>query len=128
MLTQDRRKEQRGEATGRDQDPASGRSWRKWLLVGLLVTLLAAGAGVGAYFYGKSTGEDLEAARAEGAEEGHKKGSAQGAEEGYARGFEEGRAEGYEESYAETYRHAYSEAFEDAGLEPPKKIKVPPPS
>ena len=102
-------------------------SRKRWVLVGVLVLLIAAGAGIGAYFYGKSTGEDLEAARAEGTEVGQKKGSAEGAEEGYAKGLEEGRAEGYEASYAQTYRHAYAEAFEDAGLEPPKKIKLPQP-
>lgn len=110
-------------------EPTNGNRWssKRWVLIGVLVLLIAAGAGVGAYFYGKSTGEDLEAARAEGTEAGQKKGSAEGAEEGYATGFEEGRAEGYGESYTETYRHAYAEAFEDAGLEPPKKIKVPQP-
>lgn len=113
------------EATTTEQNQASGWSRRRWLLIGLVVALLAAGAGIGAYFYGKSTGEDLEAARTEGTEAGQKKGAAEGAEEGYAKGFGEGRAEGYEESYAETYRHAYAEAFEDAGLDPPKKIKVP---
>ena len=102
-------------------------SRRRWVMIGVLVLLIAAGAGIGAYFYGKSTGEDLDAARAEGTAAGQKKGAAQGAEEGYAEGFEKGRAEGYEESYAQTYRHAYIEAFEDADLEPPKKIKVPEP-
>jgi hypothetical protein len=103
---------------------AAGWSARRWVLTGLVLILLSASAGIGAYFYGKSTGEDLAAARSKGTEAGQQKGAAEGAEEGYAEGFKEGRATGYDETYAETYRHAYGEAFEDAGLEAPPQVKV----
>ena len=93
-------------------------------MIGILILLIAAGAGMGAYFYGKSTGEDLDAARAEGAAAGQKKGAAKGAEKGYEEGFEEGRREAYAESFEEAYRVAYRKAFKDEGLEAPTKVKV----
>lgn len=91
---------------------------------GVLAVALA--IGVGAFFFGKSTGEDLEAARAAGAKAGHSKGAARGAAEGYAAGFKQGRATGFKRTYPQAYRASYAEAFEEAGLEAPKarEIKV----
>lgn len=94
------------------------------LVVGILVVALAIGAG--AYVYGRSTGEDLDAARAAGTEAGQRKGAAKGAAEGYAAGFEKGRETGFKRAYPKAYRKSYAEAFEEAGLEAPKAqdIKV----
>jgi flagellar biosynthesis/type III secretory pathway protein FliH len=106
------------------QNETSGSGKLRRVLVAVLVLLLLGGLGAGGYFYGKSTGEDLDAARAEGAAAGQRKGAAKGAEEGYAEGFAEGRKKGYEQTYDDAYRAAYTKAFEDAGLDPPTKIKV----
>jgi hypothetical protein len=94
------------------------------LVVGILAVALAIGAG--AYVYGKSTGEDLDAARAAGTEAGQREGTAKGAAEGYAAGFKKGREVGFRRAYPKAYRESYAEAFEEAGLEAPeaREIKV----
>jgi hypothetical protein len=91
----------------------------------LLAAFVAAAAGVGAYFYGKGTGEDLDAARAHGRVVGKRAGAAKGTKVGYAEGFKKGRERGYSQTYADAYRKAYGQAFEDASLAVPEKIKVP---
>src|SRR5688500_18912344 len=85
---------------------------------------LLGGLGAGGYALGKSSGEDLDAASAEGTAQGQLKGAAKGAEEGYAEGFATGREQGYDRTYDDAYRAAYTQAFEDAGLEAPDQIKV----
>jgi hypothetical protein len=108
------------------QAVGSERRGGRGLIAGVVACLvLAAGAGVGGYFVGKSGGEDLDAARAAGAAEGREQGSAKGAEEGYAEGFKEGRREGYSATFATAYRKAYAKEFEQAGLEAPEQISVP---
>lgn len=87
-----------------------------WVL-GVLVVAIAIGAG--AFVYGKSTGEDLEAARIEGARAGQRKGAAKGAAEGHAAGFRKGREVGFKRAYPKAYRESYAKAFEEAGLEVP---------
>jgi flagellar biosynthesis/type III secretory pathway protein FliH len=104
-----------------------GWSWKRWALVGTGILLVAGAAGTGAYLYGKSTGEDLDAAREEGTAAGQEQGATKGAEQGYAQGFEEGREQAYDESYGAAYREAYLRAFDEAGLERPEKVKVPGP-
>ncbi|MDQ2630220.1 MAG: hypothetical protein M3Y75_04475 [Actinomycetota bacterium] len=100
--------------------------------IGLVATVLAAALaiGVGAYFIGRGTGEDLEAARTAGAQAGHRKGAAIGAAEGYAMGFKRGREAGFKRTYPKAYRKSYAKAFEEAGLEAPeaREIKVSSPS
>lgn len=102
------------------------RSARRSLIVGLVV-LVAAGAGVGAYFVGKSGGEDLDAARAAGETQGQREGAAKGAAKGYDEGFKEGRRKGYEATYSKTYQRAFKAAFKKAGLDPPSKRESLPP-
>ncbi len=93
-------------------------------VIGVLAVAIALGAG--AFFYGKSTGEDLEAARKEGTAAGQREGAAKGAAQGYAIGFKKGREAGFKRTYPRAYRKSYAEAFEEAGLEAPeaKDIKV----
>ena len=99
-------------------DGAGRRPWsRRWFS-------LAAGAAVGGYFLGDSTGADLDAARAEGAVAGKKAGTAQGARAGYSDGLRQGQEQGYESTYAGAYRDAYAQAYEAADLTPPKEIEV----
>jgi hypothetical protein len=98
---------------------------RRALSIAVVVLALAGGAGVGAYFVGRSTGEDLDAARAAGAAAGQREGAAKGAQQGYAEGFKAGREKGYEQTYDEAYKAAYRKAYEDAGLTAPEKVSVP---
>jgi hypothetical protein len=93
--------------------------------VALIVLMVAGGAGVGAYFAGRSTGEDIEAARAAGAAAGRKAGTAKGTKQGYAEGLKVGREKGYQQTYADAYKAAYRRAFEDAGLAVPEQVSVP---
>lgn len=95
--------------------------------VGLGVLLAAVAVGVGAYFIGKSSGADLDAAKAAGEAAGRVKGAEIGSRQGYALGFKAGRKQGYEKTLAPAYRQAYQKAYEDAGLEAPElsEIDVP---
>jgi hypothetical protein len=87
-------------------------------VIGVLMVAIAIGAG--AFVYGKSTGENLEAARIEGAKDGQRKGAAKGAAEGYAAGFKKGRELGFKRAYPKAFRKNYAKAFEEAGLEVPE--------
>jgi hypothetical protein len=88
-------------------------------LIAVLVLLAASG-----YLLGHSTGEDLDAARVQGAAQGQSEGAAQGAKEGFAAGRKEGRKAAYAETYPRSYREAYRGAYEDAGLDPPNEVTV----
>jgi flagellar biosynthesis/type III secretory pathway protein FliH len=89
------------------------------------VSLAALAIGIGAFAYGRSTGEDLQAARASGMEAGQRKGTAKGAAEGYAAGFKKGREAGFRRTYSKAYRESYAEAFEEAGLDAPAAKDIP---
>ncbi len=107
------------------QDAAQKRQGKLRIAV---VGLVVAGVfGVGGYLIGNSTGEDLDAARAQGQEAGEKAGAARGAAKGFATGFKKGRDKGFGRAYAPSYKKSYAQAFEDSGLEKPSKneIKVP---
>ena len=85
--------------------------------------------GVGAYFLGKGTGDDVDTARLEGAAAGKQAGAIEGASKGYAEGFQKGRDAGFEKAYIPAYKLHYKRAFEQAGLDAPKDedIDVPAP-
>ena len=106
---------------------ASPRRWTRGLAIGLavLIVLLLAGS---AYLLGKSSGEDLDAARARGSAEGQRDGSVKGAAQGYRAGQLLGHRQGYRASYGTAYKAAYRKAFDDAGQTPPGEITVPSPS
>ncbi|MBK8294177.1 MAG: hypothetical protein IPK93_05135 [Solirubrobacterales bacterium] len=91
------------------------------------VLLVALAAGVGGYFYGRTTGEDLVAAKAAGLTAGKKQGAKRGAAKGLAIGLREGRRKGFSRAYGPAFRQEYAAAFGDAGLSVPdsKDIKVP---
>ncbi len=110
------------EATGRTEN---GRARTRTAVFVSAVVLLAAGLGVGGYFLGRSTGENLDAARAAGAAAGQNRGAAKGAAQGYAVGLKAGRKAGYGQTYPTAYRKAYRKAFEDAGLSAPTKVSLP---
>jgi hypothetical protein len=95
--------------------------------VALLGLALATIFGAGGYLIGHSTGEDLNAARAQGQEAGEEAGATRGAAKGFATGFKKGRDKGFDRAYAPSYKKSYAQAFEDSGLEKPSKseIKVP---
>ena len=115
--------------TGKQDAPkAEGATGRKGMVrLGLLVLLVAGAFGTGGYLIGSSTGEDLDAARAEGKSVGEEAGAKRGTAKGYAAGFRRGRAKGFERAFAPSYRKSYARAFVDAGLERParKEIRVP---
>jgi hypothetical protein len=96
------------------------RSQRKPLAISAIVLALAAGVGVGGYFLGRNSGEDLDAARAAGARQGQREGAARGAERGYGQGFRRGRRQGYRHSYGPAYDRAYNAELRKAGFEPVK--------
>jgi hypothetical protein len=79
----------------------------------------------GGYLLGKSSGEDLDAARAAGSASGQQNGATKGAAQGYTAGRVQGRRQAYRESYRTAYKTAYRQAFEDAGQTPPTDITVP---
>lgn len=75
--------------------------------------------GAGGYFFGRSTGEDLDAARSSGAVSGKKAGAAKGYALGFKKGFREGRGKGFEDAFPGAYKENYAKAFEKAGLDAP---------
>ena len=91
------------------------------------VAVVLAGLGAGAYFVGRSGGEDLAAARAAGTSAGSKAGRQRGEHRGYATGFQRGRAYAFAGAYDDAFRHAYARAFWDIGVPPPLHLNVPNP-
>jgi hypothetical protein len=94
----------------------------------LLVVLLLALGGGGGYVLGRNSGEDLDAARAEGATAGLSRGTAT-AGDAYAEGEARGRRVTYGPAFRDSYRAAYREAFKDSKLDVPsaEQIAVPVP-
>jgi hypothetical protein len=86
----------------------------RWLVVGSAVFVLAVGSGVGAYFIGKASGEDLDAARAAGDRQGQREGAARGTKVGYDQGYKEGRKAGYRQTYKKAYDRAKKTGAESA--------------
>ncbi len=112
-----------------DKQPRQAELTGRSTMIGLGVVLLAVALGVGGYFVGKGTGEDLEVARAEGTAAGKKMGTLKGTKQGFKTGFRRGNARGYDKAYGPAYKSSYVKAYEDAGLGAPAKseIEVPDP-
>jgi hypothetical protein len=89
------------------------------------VALVLAGLGVGAYFVGRSGGEDLAAAREAGTSAGLAAGEHRGEHRGYERGFEGAKAQSFSQAYAEAFRREYASAFRRLGVPPPLHVNVP---
>jgi hypothetical protein len=87
-------------------------------LVALVAVLLAIAAGAGGYALGKSTGADLEAARAQGARSGKVEGADRGSQKGYDQGFEAG----FRQAKARGYRNAFYKALSAAGIKPAQLV------
>ena len=81
--------------------------------------LVIAALALGGYIVGSNTGEDLDAARAEGVAVGQLTGAKAGDRRGYVSGYELGKRQGYGGAYREAFRTAYQAAFREAGLEAP---------
>ena len=96
--------------------------------VGLIVSACLL-VGAGAFFIGRGSGDDAEAARQEGEVAGRQAGAIEGATEGYPAGFRKGRARGFRKAYVPAYRTYFKRAYEQAGLDAPpnRKIDVPQP-
>jgi hypothetical protein len=97
---------------------------RQLIFVGVGVLLAAVAVGLGAYFIGKSTGADLDSAKAAGEAAGEIKGAEIGGRRGYALGFKAGRKQGYRQTFAPAYRKAYRKAYEDSGLVAPELSEI----
>ena len=80
--------------------------------------------GIGAYLIGSGTGEDLDAARAEGFAAGVESGAKAGDRRGFASGYELGKRQGYGGGYQEAFRTAYQGAFREAGLPTPRLTEI----
>jgi hypothetical protein len=95
--------------------------------IALVSALLALGLAVGAggYVIGAHGGEDLDAARAAGAEQGRQEGKRDGTLSGNASGFRKGWLTGIRKTYRHAYRDAYRDEVEQAGIDPPREIDVP---
>lgn len=92
--------------------------------IAFLGLAVAVAFGAGGYLIGNSTGEDLDAARAQGQEAGERAGAAKGAAKGFATGFKKGRDKGFGKAYAPSYKKSYAQAFEDSGLERPSRREI----
>ncbi len=90
---------------------ASPRRHRQVLAFFAAVLIAASGMGAG-YWLGRSSGEDLDAARKAGSRAGAASGRAQGQEVGRS----EGEKAGYEQSFQGAYDTAFEEALEDADV------------
>jgi hypothetical protein len=77
-----------------------------WIVLGAVI---AAGVlGTGAYFVGRATGDDIDAARSAAQREGQ----AVGEQRGRKSGLRAGKRDGYSDAYRKAYRRAYRSAFE----------------
>jgi hypothetical protein len=116
-----------GSNTGSDSvaggTPRAGR-FRTLTAVGTVALAVVLGC-FGGYLAGRSTGEDLDSARAAGAQLGQMKGRREGALEGRRAGLRAGHKLGFRQTYPDAYRTAYSKAFEEAGLSAPEQVSVP---
>lgn len=93
------------------QRATSPRRHRRVLILFLAVLTVASGMGAG-YWIGRSSGEDLDAARTAGS----RAGAASGRTEGEEAGRSEGEKAGYEQSFQDAYDAAFKKALEDAGV------------
>ena len=84
----------------------------------MLIVVVAAFA-AGGYLLGRDSGEDLDAARAEGTAIGTQTGAKAGDRRGYVSGYRLGERQGYGGAYREAFRTTYQSAFREAGLEAP---------
>lgn len=95
---------------------------REFTALALLLACLA--LGFGGYLLGRSSGTDLDEARAQGAAAGRLRGAEAGNRRGFEIGFRRGHRSGYRDAYPGAYRGAYRQAFEEAGLEPPTGSEI----
>src|SRR4051812_34527287 len=75
------------------------------VLVGLGIT-----ASLGGFFVGRSGGENVDAARAEGTLQGKHESTKAAERDGYNQGYKEGKKAGYKQTYKQAYKTAYKEA------------------
>jgi hypothetical protein len=104
---------------------AAAFSWAR-VASALLIALLLAGVGYGAYLFGRPD-VDQEALRAAAIAEGRKAGAQKGAKQGYEQGYGAARDRIYVPTYSAAYREAYASEFERADLDSPQRIQVPDP-
>ncbi len=97
-----------GDAPG-PGDPTSGA--HRGGLWAAAVVALALAAGAGGYALGSSSGEDLAAARRDGARAGQQAGTASGTRQGTRDGLRAGRKLGFRPAYKKAYRAAYRRAL-----------------
>jgi len=100
---------------------------RRAALIAVAVIVAAVAIGAGAFLLGRSTGEDLSAARAKGHRAGVTLGFAAGTHRGYLRGFAASHRQPSRAAFERAYVAAYRLAFRRAGLTPPQRVSVPNP-
>jgi hypothetical protein len=104
-------------ASATPEDP--GRWTLRSVSAACSLVLVVLALGLGGYIVGSKSGEDLDAARAEGVAVGQLTGAKAGDRQGYRSGYELGERQGYGGGYREAFRTAYQAAFRDAGLDAP---------
>lgn len=94
---------------------------------GFVVAVLAAGLllAIGGYAVGRSTGPDLDQARAAGQANGAREGRALGRARGYRSGFNAARAAAGRRSYRRSYRRGCREAIGDAATVVAPEVACP---
>jgi hypothetical protein len=105
--------------------PAPLHQYRRWRIVRMLgIIASCVGLGVSTYLIGTSRAVDVEAARLAGTAEGAQKGQALGSQAGFASTFKPARERAFDAAYERAYRTAYVREFEEAGLSPPRFVRV----
>jgi hypothetical protein len=84
-----------------------------------VLILVVVAVAAGGYLLGHGSGEDLDAARAEGVAIGAQTGARSGDRRGYVSGYRLGERQGYGGAYREAFRTSYQAAFREAGLDTP---------
>src|SRR5215210_3001619 len=103
-----------------DAAPKRTATVMRWGLIALVVIAVGLGAG---YALGRNSGEDLDAARAEGATAGLTHGKELGGDP-YSQGEAAGRRITFPPAYRDSYRKAYLDSYEGTDFKAPDSDQI----
>lgn len=98
---------------------------RKQLVLAAVALIVALGCGLAVYEFVKSTGPDVDAARATGTAIGKRAGAKAGRRSGYEDGMRSARTEAYRDAFSNSFKLAYLAEFKKTGLTVPETVSVP---